>query len=101
MAKPKKKEAALEKSDRTARAGESTPVAESAEEFLELWRSELQSIELARIESVPVLIAEISRRVCLRMGEADNEELSEFLIMMLETDPEICEELEAMLKQSR
>lgn len=62
-------------------------------EVLTMWSEEVEGLLSSSFSSLEQVIDEIANRVCRRMNQPLESELHDFMVMMLESDSEICDEL--------
>lgn len=63
------------------------------EEPTSIWKDEVEGLLGQKFSSIIEVIDAIADRVCLRLGESEDANLHEFIVMMLDTDEEIRQEL--------
>ena len=73
---------------------------EIAAEPESLWQEEVEGLLGQKFDSILDLIDTIAERVCKRLGQQDDENLHEFIVMMLDTDEEIRQELKELFELS-
>lgn len=63
-----------------------------------LWQEEVEALLGQKFDSILELIDTIAERVCKRLGQPEDENLHEFIVMMLDTDDEIRQELKDLFE---
>lgn len=58
-----------------------------------IWKEEVDGLLGQKFNSILEVIDAIAERVCIRLGQENDSNLHEFIVMMLDTDEEIREEL--------
>jgi hypothetical protein len=73
---------------------------EIAAEPESLWQEEVEGLLGQKFDSLLELIDTIADRVCKRLGQEEDSNLHEFIVMMLDTDDEIRQELKELFSLS-
>jgi hypothetical protein len=93
MAQTKKKEEIKKAKKRNSMVVLNDLPIEAAPETTSIWKEEVEGLLDRNFESVLEVIDAIAGRVCKRLGQEDDSNLHEFIVMMLDTDEEIRQEL--------
>lgn len=73
---------------------------EIAAEPESLWQQEVEGLLGQKFDSLLELIDTIAERVCKRLGQEEDSNLHEFIVMMLDTDDDIRQELKELFSLS-
>ena len=93
MAQTKKKEEIKKGKKRNSMVVLDNLPIEVAPETTSIWKEEVEGLINHNFESILEVIDAIAGRVCKRLGQEDDSNLHEFIVMMLDTDEEIRQEL--------
>lgn len=93
MAQTKKKEVEKKSKGKNSMVILDNLPVEVPPETTSLWKEEVEGLLDHNFESVLEVIDAIAGRICKRLGQEDDSNLHEFIVMMLDTDDEIRAEL--------